>query len=85
VADIAGRLKAVERKLDFIMNNMRMRAAVQSGILGPDGQPQKPKVFEGSLLELYHLSREIPTMKESDMPEGLPEVNDDGIADKQAN
>jgi hypothetical protein len=68
MADMAGRLRQVEKHMAFVMDNIRMRAAVvNNGILGPDGQPAL-KVFEGSLRELYAMSRAMPSTAESENP-----------------
>jgi len=67
MADVAGRVRLLERKLDFIMTNLRMKAALQTGVVDANGQPVI-KTFDGSLLELYHLSREIATAAAEDLP-----------------
>ena len=71
MADFAHRLRQVEKHVAFIMDNIRMRAAVvNAGILGPDGQPTA-KVFEGTLRELYAMSRAMPTTTEADEPDEM--------------
>lgn len=76
IQDIETRLQVVEHKLAFIMNSQRMKATVSSGLVGPNGIPVPSRVFEGSLLELYHLSNQVPTIKESDVP--IPPPIDEG-------
>lgn len=66
MADIAGRLRAVEKKLDWIMDVSRMKVAISSGLAGPDGNPLPSRVFEGTLNEIYALTRVIPELRESD-------------------
>jgi hypothetical protein len=65
--DLDSRVKTLEEMLGFLMSNMRMTATVSSGVLGADGKPQPSKKFEGSLLELYRLSRAeaLPTLNQS--------------------
>ena len=71
MADIASRLRLVEKHLAFVMDSIRMRAGVvNNGILGPDGKPSV-KVFEGSLRELYAMSRAMPTTTEADEPDEM--------------
>ncbi len=69
MADMAGRLRMVERKLSWLMDSMRMKVAISSGIMGPDGKPVASRVMEGSLNEIYALTREIAQVNESD---GVP-------------
>jgi hypothetical protein len=66
VADLAGRVRLLERKLNWMMDAMRMKVAVSSGVLGPDGQPAPSKIIDGSLNEIYALTRVIPQALESD-------------------
>lgn len=73
--DLDSRLRSVEDKLQFVMQNMRMKAAITSGVIDSTGRPVIQNVFEGSLLELYHLHNQLPTLKESEI--SLP-VNDNG-------
>lgn len=63
------RLRVLEDMLLFLMTQMRMRAVQTSGIAGPDGRPLPGTEFEGSLLEIYRMSRQLPTYSESD---GVP-------------
>jgi len=63
--DIETRLKTVEAKLNFIMNSLRMKAAKPNGLINPDGSPSY-STFEGSLLELYHLSNQLPVVEQAD-------------------
>lgn len=65
--DLDSRLRALEDKLAFVMQNMRMRAAITSGVLDRDGRPIIQNTFEGTLLELYHLQNQMPLVKESDI------------------
>jgi len=77
MADVYARVRDLERKLHFIMTSMRMKAAVTNGLLGADGRPQA-NIFEGNLLELYHLSRQIPTVGEdqAEPPVEIPKEPD---------
>lgn len=63
--DIETRLRVVEAKLDFIMNSLRMKAAKPNGLVNPDGTPSYT-TFDGSLLELYHLSNQLPVVNQDD-------------------
>lgn len=65
MADVAGRVRMLERKLNWLMNTMRMKAAVPTGLINPDGKPAF-RVFEGSLLELFHLAKEMQTIQENE-------------------
>jgi hypothetical protein len=65
--DIEIRLRHVEDKLDFVMSHARMKAAVTTGVVDSNGRPQA-KVFEGSLKELYYLSRSLPVIDQEDAP-----------------
>lgn len=56
MADIAYRLKRVEKKLDFLMQNLRMKGAVGNGLLKADGTPDI-RILEGSLAEFYAMSK----------------------------
>lgn len=67
VQDLDSRLRSIEDKLSFVMNNMRMKAAITSGVVDSAGRPVIQNVFEGSLLELYHLQNQMPLVKESDI------------------
>ena len=58
--DLETRLETIERKVDFILKTGRMRATLATGVMDASGQPVV-KTFEGSLLELYHLSSQLPT------------------------
>lgn len=53
MADIYNRVRNIEKKLDFIMQNMHMKAAIREEAEGSE------QVFEGSLKELYNLARSI--------------------------
>lgn len=76
---IANRLGSVEHKLDWLMNTMKMRAAVSSGVIDPNtGQPVPSQVFEGTMLELYQLQNTLDTLKESDGHEPPPIVKTNG-------
>lgn len=65
--DLDSRLHSIEDKLAFVMQNMRMKAAITSGVVDSNGRPVIQNVFEGSLLELYHLQNQMPLVKESDI------------------
>ena len=81
-ASIANRLGLLENKLDWMMNTMRMRAAVSSGVIDPHtNEPVPARVFEGSMLELYYLQNALPTLTEADGNEPPPVVNDDNGTD----
>lgn len=56
MADFAYRLKRVEKKLDFIMNSIRMKGAVGTGLLKADGTPDI-RILEGTLGEFYETSK----------------------------
>lgn len=56
MADFAYRLKRVEKKLDFIMNSIRMKGAVGTGLLKADGTPDI-RILEGTLAEFYATSK----------------------------
>lgn len=56
MADLAGRVRLLEKRLSFIMDNMRMKAAIGTGLLDAEGKPQV-RIFEGSLSELFAASR----------------------------
>jgi hypothetical protein len=66
VADIASRLRLVEKKLHWMMDVMRMKVAISSGLSGPDGRPLPGQVIEGTMNEIYALTRTIPEARESD-------------------
>ena len=71
------RVGSLESKLKFLMTSMRMKAMLSTGMLDSTGKPIG-KVFEGSMLELYHLSREIDQVEseaDSNPPELSGEVN----------
>lgn len=61
MADVYARVKEIERRLNFIMTTLWMRAmiAAPGGIVGPDGKPAG-QPFDGTLLELYQLARVMP-------------------------
>ena len=67
------RLAVLEDMIQFIMTTMRMKAVQTSGLTGPDGRPVGSTEFEGSLLDIYRLSRQMPVLRESDGVEA-PEV-----------
>ncbi len=86
MADIYGRVRSLERKLNFVMTNLRMKAAIGTGLVDVNGKPQV-RMFDGSLLELFHMSQQLPVI---DVPVGgvsegtaeLPaegDVKDEGI------
>lgn len=57
--NIDTRLRVIEDMLLFVMSNMRMKAAISSGLTGPDGLPVPSRQFEGSLLDLYRATRSL--------------------------
>ena len=58
--DIDTRLKVVEDKIDFIMNNLRMQAQiVNNSVLDAHGKPTV-RVESGSLLDWYRLAKVVP-------------------------
>ena len=72
--NIDTRLAVLEDMLAFVMTQMRMRAVQSSSLSGPDGRPLPGNEFEGSLLDIYRLSRQMPVLRESDGVEA-PEVS----------
>ena len=73
--DIYVRLNQVERMLDFVMSNARMKAAISSDVLDGNGRPIT-KVFEGSLKELYYLSQQLPVIDQPPVVEENENVAD---------
>lgn len=76
--DLDSRVKTLEDMLVFLMTNMRMTAVVSSGLAGPDGREVPARKFEGSLLELYRLSKAeaLPVENQSTSePPAFEEVN----------
>lgn len=73
MSDLAGRMLLLERKLRFVMENIRMKGAIGNGLLKADGSPDM-RIIEGSLEEFYRLSRTAETFRESDLdlPGSLP-------------
>ena len=67
--DLETRLRVVEDRLNFVMSSLRMKAASPNGLLNADGSPSY-SVFEGSLLELYHMSNQLPVVKQTEEPNG---------------
>jgi hypothetical protein len=55
--DIEVRLQTVEAKLNFVMNSMRMKAVLGTGLFNADGSPAG-KMVDGSLLDFYYLSQQ---------------------------
>jgi hypothetical protein len=72
--DLDSRVRSIEDKLSFVMQNMKMKAAVTSGVLDQTGRPVIENVFNGTLLELYHLSRQLPTLTEDKVDPGQAPV-----------
>lgn len=66
--DIDSRLRTVEELLTFIATSMRMRGVVSNGLVGPDGQPQG-RTIDGSMLDFYHMSKNLDVVKQSDLAE----------------
>jgi hypothetical protein len=64
--NIDTRLRVMEDMLLFVMSNMHMKAAISSGLTGPDGRPLPGKVVEGSLLDFYRASRSLPVVTQSE-------------------
>lgn len=56
MADIYGRVKQIEKRLNFIMANLRMKGAIGNGLLKADGTPDV-KIIEGSLEEFFQMLR----------------------------
>ena len=77
--DIETRLTTVERRLEFVMRTMRMKAVIGNGVLGPDGQPSG-RVLDASLLDLYHLANQHPTELTSDLSNLTKEQVDNGFS-----
>ena len=65
--EIETKLAQLTRMVEFAMKAVRMRAAVGTGVLGPDGKPSV-KVAEGSLLDFYRLSEARDITLQSDNP-----------------
>lgn len=65
VQDIDSRLRTVEDMLEFVMTAMRMKAAVPTGLLNPDGT-HAYQHQDGSMLDWYRLSRQLPVVHQSD-------------------
>lgn len=57
--DLESRVISLENMLKFVMERMHMRASVTNGLVDSVGNPQVSRTFEGSLLELYHLSNQV--------------------------
>ena len=55
--DLDVRMETVERKLNFLMNSMRMTAFVGNGLFKPDGSPDG-KQINGSMLDFYYLAQQ---------------------------
>lgn len=67
----------LQDKLHWLMSQMRMKALVTNGVLGPDGNPIG-KMFDGSMLELYHLQNELPTVSQTEAePPVLSSISQD--------
>ena len=75
MADFALRLSRVEKKLAWMMTNMRMRAMISSGLRTANGDPVPTTTFEGTMEELYVLSKRHPTVTQADA-EPPPEASD---------
>lgn len=72
--DLESRTRTLEDMLGFLMSNMRMTAVVSSGVIGADGKPLPSKKFEGSLLELYRLSKAEALPVENSLTAEAPPV-----------
>ena len=83
MSDIYGRVRLLERKLNWLMSNMRMKAVVSSGVVGPDGRAVAAKVFEGTLHELFALSKELPSRTEAEGDEAPPFEEDEQVIDAE--
>lgn len=64
--DLETRVETLERRLDFVMRTMRMKAVIGTGVVGPDGQPTG-KVLDASLIDLYHMANQQETKLTSDL------------------
>jgi hypothetical protein len=62
--DIEVRLRTIEEKVEFIFDHMRMRAAITTGVLNANGQPEA-KIIETTLRDLYYQSKQTPIVHES--------------------
>lgn len=71
------RVGSLESKLKFLMTTMRMKALLTTGVLGSDGKPIG-KTFDGSMLELYHLMREVDEFTQESTSEA-PELSAETI------
>lgn len=70
MADIYARVKLLEKKLNFVMNSIRMKGAVGSGLLKADGTPDM-RLVEGSLAEFYELAKRADEVISEDPPDSL--------------
>lgn len=66
------RLARLEKKIKFIMNSIRMKGAVGSGLLKADGSPDM-RLIEGSLEEFYNLAKLADQVIVEDEPYGPDE------------
>lgn len=68
------RLSRLEKKVSFIMNSIRMKGAVGSGLLKVDGSPDM-RLIEGSLEEFYNLAKLADEVIIADQPESETVTN----------
>lgn len=68
---LANRLGILESQINFLMQNMRMRAMIQTGLIDPaTGQPAV-KVIDGCLYDHWKL-HQSNTVPPEDAPADLP-------------
>jgi len=72
---IANRLGLLEQKIHWLMTNMRMKAVVMSGLLGPDGQPQG-QVVEGTMLDMFTMATNPNSPQGHILAQALAKVNE---------
>lgn len=68
MANFDVRLSRLEKKLNFVMSSIRMKGAVGSGLIKPDGSPDM-RLIEGSLEEFYNLAKLADKVLAEDQPD----------------
>lgn len=71
---LAHRLGILESQINFLMQNMRMRAMIQTGLIDPaTGQPAV-KIIEGTLFDHWklHEANTVPPDPPADPPSDVP-------------
>lgn len=64
VQEMDMKIRVMEDILLFMAQNLRMKAVITNGLLGPDGKPSG-KVFDGSMLEFYRMSKQMDVINEA--------------------